>query len=347
MRSLVLVALLVACGPTSSGGGEPDATTHACFTDVECGPGKRCEAGTCIDNHCGGESLELTYTPPNLLLVLDRSCSMRNAPAGSVMSKWEIAVAAIKQVLADYGADIQWGLTLFPDITPAGCTQQDFAYPLAPNNAAGIDALLTSALSTTDALYPDGPCVTNIDTGLQQAATDPALNASDRESYIMLVTDGAQSGGCTAGGSDAGSEAAVHELYSQRGIKTFVIGFGGAVDVVQLDKLAVAGGAALPGATKYYQADTAGQLDQALQAIANQVIGCSYEVDPAPLDLAQTYVWFEKSELVPHDPTHMAGWDFDPATGMLTLYGMYCDRLKSKAVDTLDVIFGCPSPPVL
>jgi len=209
-----------------------------------------------------------------------------------------------------------------------------------------IKQLLTAALETNDPLYPDFPCATNIDTGIAQAASDPALGDPMRESYLMLVTDGAQSSDCTAGGADAGSEMAVQQLFAH-GIKTFVVGFGGAVDEIQLDKLAVAGGAAQMGATKYFRADTAGDLAIAFQSIADQVVGCSYLVDPPPEDLAQMYVWFEGTELVPRDPSHMAGWDYDLASQRITLDGMYCMRLKTHAVTKLDVIFGCPSPPIL
>ena len=347
--SLVLVAVLglVACGPSSSGD-QPDAPAPACATDADCGPGKRCDAGACVDNNCGGESLDLTYQPPNLLLVVDRSCSMRQPPSNATTdTKWMIAVAAIKHVINVYATEIRWGLTLFPDISADSCTQQDFAFPLADGNGPGIKTLLNKALVATDPLYPAFPCVTNIDTGLTQAATDPALSDPARESYLMLVTDGAQSSGCTSGGGDAGSEAAVADLFTNRGIKTFVVGFGGAVDAVQLDKLAIAGGAPQSGTTKYIRADTAGELDAAFQSIASQVVGCSYLVDPAPEDVNQVYVWFEQTESVPRDTSHMMGWDYDPATQLLTVYGMYCDRLKAHSVTKVDVIFGCPSPPVL
>jgi hypothetical protein len=346
VKHFAVAAVLVACGPSSSGNG-PDAAPPACVVDTDCGLGKRCEAGACIDNNCGGESLDLSYVAPNLLLVVDRSCSMRQPPnSTTTTTKWQTAVGAIKHVINAYAADIRWGLTLFPDITADSCTQQDFAFPLADGNGPGIKTLLTNALATTDPLYPDDPCVTNIDTGMTQAASDPALADPMRKSYVMLVTDGAQSSGCSASGGDAGSEAAVAQLHSL-GVTTFVVGFGGAVDAVQLNKLAVAGGAAQSGTTKYFRADTAGELDQAFQAIADTVVSCSYRVDPPPADLAQTYVWFEQTELVPRDTSHMAGWDYDAMTQMITLYGMYCDRLKTHVVSKVDVIFGCPSPPVL
>jgi hypothetical protein len=344
-----IIILLVACGPASSTSGDDDvdAAAASCTTDVECGPGKRCESGMCVENNCGGESLDLTYVPPNLLLVVDRSCSMRTAVTSSTMSKWQVAVGGINKVITDFGSDIRWGLTLFPDTTPDTCTQQDFAFPLADGNGPGIKTMLTNALATTDPFYPDDPCVTNIDTAMMQAATDPALTDPGRKSYVMLVTDGAQSSGCSAGGGDAGSEMAVKKLFNGKGVTTFVLGFGSAVDAVQLDKLAIAGGAPQSGTPKYFRADTAGELDQALQTIADAVVSCSYKVDPPPEDPSQVYVWFGGTENVPRDQSHVSGWDYDPATQMLTLYGSHCDRLKTKMVKKVDVIFGCPTPPVL
>ena len=58
-------------------------------------------------------------------------------------------------------------------------------------------------------------------------------------------------------------------------------------------------------------------------------------------------VFFENTEPVPRDPTHTNGWDYDPATMRLTLYGSYCGRIQDRSVDDVDVVFGCPDPTVL
>jgi hypothetical protein len=331
-------------GPDAGPGDTPDAPAGECAASSDCEAGKVCAAGTCVIGGCGQASLELEYVAPNLLFVLDRSCSMRAAPSGSTLSKWAVAVGGINQVITDHGDDIRYGLTLFPDLIGGNCTQESFAFPTASGNGAGIQTLLTSALGLSDPYYPDGPCVTNIDTGLQQAATDPALADPARASYLMLVTDGAQSSGCSAAGADAGSEAIVLDLFGNRGIPTFVIGFGSAVDAQQLNKLAIAGGTALTGTAKYYKAETAGQLDQALATIADIVVSCDYKIDPPPPVLAQTYVWFEKTAKVPRDTSHADGWDFDTATNTLTFYGSYCTQLKTRAVDTVDVVYDCDGP---
>jgi len=364
---LMLLVLAAACGGPSADLGPdagacvddascPDGQTCSatgtciadgtCAADVDCGSGMKCTDGMCTIGGCGGQFLDLTYVPPNVMFVLDRSCSMDRALTGTTTTKWTAAVGSLGTVLTDYASEIRWGLTMFPDVSGEACSQGGVPFPIADNSAGPIKSMLTAALAETDPNFPKGPCVTNIDTGIQQAALDPALTDPARASYLMLVSDGAQSA-CNLAGGDLGAEEIIRDLHVNRGIPTFIVGFGSGTDAAQLNRFAVKGGKPLAGTTKYYQADTAAQLDQAFQTIADLVVSCEYIVDPAPADLGQTWVYYEKTELVPHDPTHMAGWDFDAATKKMTMYGGYCDRLKTHVVDDIDVVFGCPVPPVL
>ncbi len=326
----VLAGVLAACATHHAGDPAPDAR------DLPA------DAMT-----CGGQTLDLTYVPPNLGIVLDRSCSMKKVLSGTQTTKWQAAVAALDHVLASYPSDVRWGLTLFPDTTGASCAQDASTIAIGDGQAPGIQAVLDASLGAADPNYPAGPCVTNIDTGIEGAALDPALAAPGHASYLMLVTDGAQSSGCDLGGGDAGSEQAIDDLFTQRHIATFVVGFGSQADTAELTRLATRGGVPASGATPYYQADTAADLDAVFQQIANQVVSCTYQVSQTPPDLDQTYVIYGTTELVPHDTAHGAGWDYDPATMTLTLYGSYCDRLKDHSVTAIDVVFGCPAPPIL
>lgn len=88
-------------------------------------------------------------------------------------------------------------------------------------------------------------------------------------------------------------------------------------------------------------------LDTVFQQIATPVISCTYKVDRTPQDLDQTYVIYSGTELVPRDPDHAAGGDYDPDAMTLTMYGSYCDRLRDHSVTDINVTFGCPSPPIL
>lgn len=316
---------------------------HAADSTPDAGP----DSQLAPDASCGGQDLALAFHPANFLVVLDRSCSMKQVLAGTQTTKWAAAVAALHDALTGYPDDLRWGMTMFPDTTGASCAQDAIPFPLADHNATAIDTLLQSALATADPLYPaNGPCVTNIDTGVEQAATDPSLAMTDRKSYLMLVTDGGQSS-CSLGGGAAGAVSAVADLYTNRAVTTFVVGFGSSVNATELDNLASAGGAPQAGAHKYFQADDAAALDTTVATIASQAVSCAITVDPAPPDADQLYVWFDHATSVPRDGSHSAGWDYDPATQTVTLYGSYCDQLKAHTVSSVNIIFGCPNPPLL
>ena len=157
-RSIAIGVFLFACGDKAGNGG-PDATNDpcgcptgtfcsgdltcipdgTCNVDGDCGAGKVCKPDhTCEIGGCGGEQLDLTYVPPNFIIVLDRSCSMDATPAGATQTKWTSAVVALRQLLNMYPTEIDWGLTLFPDTTGATCAQDANAVPVGPGKAPMI-----------------------------------------------------------------------------------------------------------------------------------------------------------------------------------------------------------------
>lgn len=318
-----------------------------CLPEGECRGGRDCGAGLiCNDagrcepgSLCGGQSYAAARILPNLLIVLDRSCSMR-ARVGDVR-KWQAAVDAIAALTRQYEGQIRFGLSLFPDLQGLACAQSDIVLPVADANEAPIRDLLTAALNAGDRYWPDGPCVTNIDTAMEQAATEPRLADPEQRGFAMLVTDGQQSA-CNLAGSDRGTEDIIGQL-NARGVPTFVVGFGGEVDARQLDAFAIAGGVARADAPRYYQADDAAGLLAALQNIGSQVVSCDFALEADPPNLFDIHVFFDNQEEVRHDIGHMDGWDYDPATRMVSFYGMACDRLTQRIVSDVDVVFGCPS----
>ena len=88
--------------------------------------------------------------PPNFMVVLDRSCSMDDALAGTTTTKWQAAVAALDHAMTAHATDVRWGLTLFPDTTGWRCTQDAIPIPIADDNAGPITTLLTNALDRAD-----------------------------------------------------------------------------------------------------------------------------------------------------------------------------------------------------
>ena len=315
----------------------------SCAGEGDCEAGKTCDAATStcvIGGGCGAQEVTADAVPPNLLVVLDRSCSMTSAVGAT--TKWAIAVQAIDLLTTSYAGKIRFGLAMFPDLVAPSCGQDAIPIPVAPGNEAAIQSMLNAALANADPYFPDGPCVTNIDTAMQQAAGEPAFTDTTRSSYALLITDGKQAG-CSAAGGDAGTTQIITDM-ATAGVSTFVVGFGAGVDPAQMDVFAEGGGVASAGGTKYYEASYQASLDAGLQTIAEMTLGCVFSLGDTPPDPNEIYVCFDNADAIPRDATHTNGWDYDPSTNQITFYGPACDALKSGAVGDVDIVFGCNEP---
>jgi len=333
--------------------GEFCSVTGACIADGSCGgdgdcktPGTICDQAmhVCVPGGCASEEIPLMPVAPNLLITLDRSCSMNKPPVGAMgPTKWQIASMAIDALTAKFKGQIRFGITLFPErfTVPANDCLQTAAIPVqvGPNNESAIQMVLA------DPTYaPGNPCVTNIDTAMAQASMDPGLMDMTRSDYVVLVTDGAQSASCGGSGADPKTIASITAL-AQQGVHTFVIGFGGAVDAPALTSFADAGLEVNPKAPPdYYDASDQASLDAAFQAIASKTLGCVFKLDKTPADPNLIYAFFDGMG-VPRDPTHMNGWDYDMATNEITFYGMACADLKAGKVMKIQIAYGCDMPP--
>lgn len=337
------------CNPACTGGQVCSSAgtcidPGTCVSDVDCNAGLVCDAPThkCVPGGgCGTMSTNVAPVPPNLLIVLDRSCSMTANVAGT--PKWTLAVDAINKMTTDFDGHIRFGLTLFPDLVAPSCDQDAIAIPVAPGNETAIQTLLTASWQKNDPNYPDGPCVTNIDSGMHQATTEPSFADTSRQSYALLITDGKQSSGCNVYGADNGTTQIINDLRQMQNVSTFVLGFGSAVDPAQLNIFADAGGVPTGDpATHFYKAEDAASLDAALSTIATKTLSCSFVLMDVPPDPKEIYVFFDNAtDPLPPDPTHMSSWDYDPATNQITFYGATCDQLKAGTVTDLHVVFGC------
>jgi hypothetical protein len=125
-------------------------------------------------------------------------------------------------------------------------------------------------------------------------------------------------------------------------VRTFVVGFGSAVDPAELDGMATAGGTAIAGGPPYYyQADDAASLGSALTTIAGSVLSCSYTLSDVPPDPDLLFVYFD-GVAVDRDTTGADGWDYDGGTNQLVFHGPACDALLSGGVADLIISYGCP-----
>jgi hypothetical protein len=315
-----------------------------CAHDGDCAdPTQACDTskGQCVlAAQCGTQELQVSAVSSDLLVVLDRSCSMKKTIGEK--TKFEIAVAALATLLAGSGGKIHFGLSLFPDITGDKCTQDEVQVPIASGTEGKIQKLLTAALAPADQLYPDGPCVTNIDTAMQQAAEELARADKSRGRYALLITDGKQAG-CDLAGGDAGTTKIITQL-RQQGIQTFVVGFGAEVDPAQLNVFADAGGKPnADPALRFYKAEDQASLEAALAKIGGQAFGCVLKLQQVPADLSKVYVYFDDRE-IPEDATRKDGWVYDPAQQTLQFFGAACAALEGGKVADLDIVYGCNKP---
>jgi len=321
--------------------------TGTCTVDADCDAGLMCDTATasCVPGGgCGAQEFTIEAVASNLYISLDRSCSMTGGGGGG-KTKWQIAVDALNQMLTSFQGKIRWGLGLFPDVSGNQCTQDASQFPIGDNNETGIQTLLNAALAKADKYFPDGPCVTNIDTAMQQASLDPALGDKTRKSYVLLITDGAQYG-CNAAGGNAGTAKIITDL-NTAGVSTFVIGFGAGVNATQLNNFATAGGVPANDpndpTTKFYKANDQASLQKALGTIAGSIVGCTFALGSSPPDPNELYVFFDNAG-VKKDTTHQGGWDYDATSNQITFYGAECDQLKANQVKDVDVVFGCNQP---
>lgn len=206
-----------------------------------------------------------TCAPPRMLVVLDRSSSMRG-PLDDA-DKWSVATGALAEVLDTYQDAIDLGLSTFP--SPAACGPGRIEVAPGPHQRDAILAALAEPPPRVGNWTPLGET-------LLAAAASPLVHDGDprARTYVTVITDGFQ--WCSPYDPDSrrlpldGVEA-----LAALGVPTFVVGLSAGVDEEALAAMAVASGTALPGcdplaapAGCYHQADDAGGLVAALMTIA-------------------------------------------------------------------------------
>ena len=193
---------------------------------------------------------QLCGDKPDMLIVLDRSGSMQTG------SKWTQAKNAINTVVTANAGAIRFGLLMFP--YPDYCSV--YGVQVAVGNTTS--SAITSTLNATSATGSATPIASALNSAYSYLVSiDPG-----KLKYVLLITDGSEN--CS------GSPVTAVTLLNGAKIKTFVVGFGSGVNASQLNSMAQAGGTALSGSTKYYQANNQSQLSAALKAIAGQVNCC-------------------------------------------------------------------------
>jgi hypothetical protein len=285
------------------------------------------------DAQCEGPRFTIQARPSNVLLVLDRSCSMNSSVGNS--TKWDLALDAIVDVVDRPARRIRWGLAVFPDVFEPVCEQGPLEIPVG-EEAERIVALLDAAHGP-HRLVPGEPCATNIDAAVRQAADRDVFAGLDGDSHVILITDGRQAG-CDAAGGIEGAIQTVAAL-DERGVPTFVIGFGDGVDAGQLHALGQAGGAPASPDRAYYEAELDGLEDTLGRVVEG--LACRYPLRIETSDLSRVTVTFDDTETIAQDPSGIDGWSYDRNADELRFHGDACERLLGREVEIIGIELDC------
>lgn len=297
-------------------------------------------------SNCGLVKLGLDKVPAELLLVQDRSGSMREmAPNAAGRSKWDEVTAAVGDVIGQTQASIFWGLTLYPMPPGSSCgvpTQAQVEPAL--NSASAITAAFTQFSSQTGRGGTPTSGAVKFATSYMQSRT------TTNPKFMLLATDGlpnCKTGQGGRGDADQDPDGAVAAVAAAAaaGFPTFVVGI--ALDATAgetLNRMAEAGGKPRTGATeKYYAVNNRDDLVAALGAIAGQVGSCTFQLAGEPPDPANVVVDVGGMR-VPQSPTD--GWSFGAGNRSVTLNGSWCDKVKNGDVKDAQITFGCAGIPI-
>lgn len=299
---LLLTILIFGCGEDEPLGG-PDGRKG--------GSGSGGSSGLGDNNNCAPTKFQVDANPINMLILLDRSNSMRNEKIGEDTYE-DIVADAINNVVADNN-NINFGLGVFPGTK---CDQYDESLPariecggtseisvdVGPGNKDVIEQTLASV----------GVCGgTPISSSLNWVSTyieeQMPTTVSNYDTYVLLATDGEPNCNlektyvtdwdtttfepkcepCDPNDNPFACDIetlcidddATYDAASQledNGIKTFVIGIGGADEQRDeiLNETAVNG-----GTSQYYSAEDPDALKDALDEITGKAVSCTFNVD--------------------------------------------------------------------
>lgn len=273
---------------------------------------------------------------PEIMLVFDRSASMRKPIAGTGMqpTRWSVMSDGLADVL-QMQAPSAWGLKLFPSMQPTTegpmspvCHVTSGAdIPVGPGNLTQIVNRVrgTAAFPGAEG-SPLAPAI---------AEAVSAFPRKDLPRFLVLASDGVA--GCppaTTANAPAVNLAiaAVENAANNNGVRTFVIGTPATgVNHTILNELALKGREPLPGPTRYRVVQNKAQMMEALNHIIEQ-LGTCLITGGIPIDNDAVALYMEGGPIA-RDPNHLNGWDYGPDYGAqlksIRLYGAACDRMRS------------------
>ncbi len=396
--SLIALSFVLACGAsaeedqgTQSGSigsadettADPDATTDASVSqgdesssgDASDSMDESSSGAEASSSSGSGEScMQADYdfvlqpTPPNVVLVLDKSRSMSNLwdhdndAATGTISRWHSLYNVVESLTAEFGGRMNFGAQLFPSAS-AYLDEPTNAFSCLvepePEVAVGADtaAAILGAMPPADDFSISGgtPAVAGISSALSHLLTLPA----EAPRVILLITDGAancsadEAPGDTLFVYDDQTRAVVAQAWEDHAIPTYVVGINildalgnkPAVNPYEaLGEVADAGGVAAQGADQFYNSFNEIELVEALDVVANQ-IECTIVLQDEPQFPDHVDVSVDGQPWAALDGCEgQDGWMYTAPAGpfnAVRLCGAACEALQGGG--TVEVDFNCPA----
>lgn len=320
-------------------------------------------AGAAGTTSCGQMNVGIMPTPPDILIIEDRSGSMdndqndkacNNGGCGAA-SKWALVTAAINQVVST-DTNVNWGLKFFADMDNQCGVNAGVAVGVAAGNSAAIAAAIAASTKANGGVnngsYTPTRAAVNAGAAYLATLTDP------NPKYLLLATDGLPNcpPGCGGNGNSCTTtpnttESTAVELAimtaQTAGFKTFVVGIATASDMAAnatLNAMAVSGGEAQTGAaTSYYSVTDTASLVAALNKIVGIVASCTISLATAPTGFTNVAVSATDASgntvVIQPDPTN--GWSYDATKANILLNGTACTNLQNGMYSNFQFYYAC------
>ena len=101
---------------------ENNDTENEVETETETENEADSETGSGNDEVCDAVNFFIESSPPNLLILLDRSGSMSRSVEGTPFNRWEVCSNAVLHLVSDLNNLIRFGLGTFSSWLQGGCS---------------------------------------------------------------------------------------------------------------------------------------------------------------------------------------------------------------------------------
>ena len=369
LTAALILGWLTGCGD-NGGGADDDSAQESDVADSNGSTltqGSESENGT-SDTSNGTDSEEVCLAldmnveqlPVRVMLLQDRSTSMNDVIGDA--SKWKWAEEAVRGMVTQFDAEIEFGIDFFPFGTARCDVPNAVISDTQPSNGGAIMNLMETHTTPPSSL---GTPLYLALSNYTRPDYAPLFTGAANESYLVVISDGSDTCGVNGQTMNAQLEgelaAVTSQLLDQQLIRTFVIGFGdadvygdtGGLNPRQLNAIAAAGGTPY---TTYINAQNGESLQTALRDIAESVhISCAFEVgeyDPKQVNPDLINVYFDKGVDGNGQVTGAVGRDDGCAAGLgwtwmdeekttIRFCDEACERLQQQTVNEISIEMMC------